>query len=149
MAKDHLLFGVGDSNILEYASQHIPEEMREQSPDMFANMHNIYLQILVGSGVIALLLFVVFAAWFLLKGAKRLYCGSWRGQDYPVILLLFGLLVGILVENLFDSNLLGFMCFFIVPIFWTYCGYYIRLVWQEPEDTGDLTERNPAADRPA
>ena len=149
VAKDHLLFGVGDSNILEYASQHIPEEMREQSPDMFANMHNIYLQILVGSGVIALLLFVVFAAWFLLKGAKRLYCGSWRDQDYPVILLLFGLLVGILVENLFDSNLLGFMCFFIVPIFWTYCGYYIRLVWQEPEDTGDLTERNPAADRPA
>ena len=149
VAKDHLLFGVGDSNILEYASQHIPEEMREQAPAMFSNMHNIYLQILVGSGVIALLLFVVFAAWFLLKGAKRLYCGSWGDQDYPVILLLFGLLVGILVENLFDSNLLGFMCFFIVPVFWTYCGYFIRLVWQEPEDTGDLTERNPAADRPA
>ena len=43
-----------------------------------------------------------------------------------MLLLLCGV-VGMLVENLFDSNLIGFMCLFIVPVFWTMCGYLRQL----------------------
>ena len=103
-------------------------------------MHNVYLQILVGSGAVALLLFLIFALWLFLKGAKRLYFGSLKDKNYSIILLLFGLILGILAENLFDSNLIGFMCFFVVPVFWTYCGFFIRLVWQDPESLDELEE---------
>lgn len=140
VAKDHLLYGVGDANILEYATPYLPEDLKERAPGLVANMHNVYLQILVGSGAVALLLFLIFALWLFLKGAKRLYFGSLKDKNYSIILLLFGLILGILAENLFDSNLIGFMCFFVVPVFWTYCGFFIRLVWQDPESLDELEE---------
>ncbi len=152
VAKDHLLYGVGDENILEYATPYLPEDLKERAPGLVANMHNVYLQILVGNGAVALLLFLIFALWLFLKGAKRLYRGSFKDRNYSVILLLFGLILGILVENLFDSNLIGFMCFFVVPVFWTYCGYFIRLVWQEPDTEGleaSSKEYRPILETPA
>lgn len=125
VAKENWQFGVGSENILEAVNQKLPADFVENLPGLAANMHNVYLQVLVGNGVPAVVCFVGFFIWLLLKAWARL----WRqtGRRQTVMLLLLCGVAGMLVENLFDSNLIGFMCLFIVPVFWTMCGYLRQL----------------------
>lgn len=60
VSKDSILFGVGYENILENANEQLPIEFVERSPGLAANMHNIYVQILVGTGLPALISFLAF-----------------------------------------------------------------------------------------
>lgn len=128
VAKDNILFGVGYENILENANEQLPIEFVERSPGLAANMHNVYMQILVGTGLPALISFLAFLGKTLFDAIKYRH-QSTRVTVKQVVSILTCCIVGILVENLFDSNIMGFMCFFIVPVFWTLYGYLIKLTY--------------------
>ncbi len=133
-AKENILFGVGSESVQQMVTPYLSEEFMNSSPNMASNMHNIYLQILVGNGILALVCFLGFFACVLLKTIH--YICKLESHDEKmahIVCVLLCSIVGMLVENFFDSNIIGFMSFFIVPVFWTLCGYLMALVDQAEE----------------
>lgn len=126
VAKENPLFGVGSENIASYVLPHLSESTQKNAPGLAGNMHNVYLQILVGNGVFALLAFLGFFVFVMLKALICLFRAK-DSKEKRLLLTLFCGVLGLLAENLFDSNIIGFMCFVIVPIFWTMCGYMASL----------------------
>lgn len=149
VAKENILFGVGNENVQQMVTPYLSEEFMNSTPGIASNMHNIYLQILVGNGVLALACFLGFFVWVLLKTIQYLCkSDSQGGTVAQIVCIMLCSIVGMLVENFFDSNLIGFMCFFIVPVFWTQCGYLIALTDQVDKkcEGGFSCEKNSVSD---
>mgnify|MGYP001053667979 CR=1 FL=1 len=103
-----LLFGVGNNNILS-ACRMIDPSVSE----LYANMHNIYLQVLLGSGIFSL---ITFLALFIYLGAKVLNKRSSETYFWGSVCFAY------LVSGLFDSNLLYFMNLLGTASFWFFLG---------------------------
>ena len=59
VAKENILFGVGQNALNDEVNQKLPKDYVKQSPKIAANMHNIYLQVLATSGIFAFIFFVL------------------------------------------------------------------------------------------
>lgn len=130
--KNNLLTGVGNDNILENANKFLPVKFVKKSPEIASNMHNVYLQILVSGGILPLL---AFAAFILLVAVKtfKSFSNKLKLQDFLIRALMFSLVAALLVENLFDSNIIGFMNLPIVVCFWSVLGYVNKLSGEREE----------------
>ncbi|WP_099205207.1 O-antigen ligase family protein [Scatolibacter rhodanostii] len=133
VASQNIMTGVGNANVLEEVKPHLSKQFLRATPKMASNMHNIYLQILVSGGILPLLAFIGFFLLVILTGFQFLWKKRATKQDFLLPSILFSLLASLMVENLFDSLLVGFMFLFVVFIFWTYLGYFLAWVRQDKE----------------
>ena len=128
VARKNLLFGVGTENVQQRILSFLSTEIASNSPGIASNMHNIYLQILVENGICALLCFMSFFVCLIIKATKCFFRMQSNKDMSKVVCVLLCTIIGVLVENLFDSNLIGFNCLFVVPLFWIQCGYLLALM---------------------
>lgn len=119
--KKRFIFGVGSENI---KSEAIINEPTYYNKGILGNMHNIYIQILVGSGVFALISFILLLLNYLNILFKAIIQNNSSSKS---IIIIFSLIIGLCIENIFDSNLIYFMFLAIVPIFWIYLNYGYQL----------------------
>lgn len=118
----HPLLGVGAKNVSEFVNRYMSAQTVTETPELSANMHNIYIQVLVAHGIVAFLLFMAYLIFTMSKVLKQIFsfCPK-RSEDslaFHVIAVYFCLLCSLLVMNLFDANILYFCSVFIVPVFW-------------------------------
>lgn len=108
------IFGIGYRNI-DQTLQQLPETV--YSNVRKGGLHNVYLTILVSSGICGFLVWLAFIVRVLLKGLK--YFSSC--QEFKIIYLL---IVSLLVADLVESRIM-FGMNFVGIIFWLLIGYLI------------------------
>jgi O-Antigen ligase. len=118
--KNNFIFGVGSENIKNEAIRNAPEYFNQ---GILGNMHNIYIQIMVGSGIFALISFILLLSQYLLTILRAII---YKKSSQSVI-VIFSLIIGLCIENLFDSNMVYFMFMAVVPVFWIYLAYGYQL----------------------
>lgn len=128
VARKNILSGVGTENVQQRVLPFLSTELVSNSPGIASNMHNIYLQVLVENGICALLCLVSFFIYLIIKVFKCFFRTQSSKAMSKVICVLLCSIIGVLAENLFDSNLIGFNCLFVVPLFWIQCGYLLALM---------------------
>lgn len=113
------LFGVGMKNVNDMANKYMSDVTVKETPKLSENMHNIYIQILVAHGILALTMFLAYLVVNLIRALKYLLNNEVKNKEmYKLIEYNLLIVVGMCAINLFDSNLLYFFSLFIVPIFW-------------------------------
>ncbi|MFL0268926.1 O-antigen ligase family protein [Candidatus Clostridium radicumherbarum] len=122
--KNNPILGVGSENIHDAAIKVATSDFSD--PGILGNMHNIYIQILAGSGLFALIAILAFLFRYLLINIGS-FAKEIKSKSSAINIYIFSMIVALCVENFFDSNIVYFMCLFIVPIFWNYLGYSIYL----------------------
>lgn len=89
------------------------------------NTHNGYLQILVDSGALALAAYLTFLVWCLIKTIRAYACGGrWQRR---VLSLGLAVLVYVLVNNLFETNMVLMSTNPIQAIFWFVAGVHVSV----------------------
>lgn len=136
----HPVFGVGIKNVNAHINQYLPADMVQATPKLSENTHNIFFQIMVSHGVIAVAIFGVYLVLFLLKTLRFLFTFQNADEEsrnlYCLILTYFVTACGLLVVNLFDSNILYFCAIFLVPVFWTSISNIHYLMKRIPHEQG-------------
>lgn len=109
---ENFFLGVGNNNIYNEIMKINPN-----ATSIYSNMHNIYLQILVGSGIMALLSFIVFFIRIFFKYLKYIYINK-NIDNYKNSFYWLTIILAFLISGLFDSNLIYFMNVFMTTSFW-------------------------------
>lgn len=120
--KNNILTGVGNENVLENANEFLSKQFLKKSPEIASNMHNVYIQILVSGGVLPLIAFAAFILAVALNAFKRIFA-NYKIESFLINAIMISLVAALLAENLFDSNIIGFMNLPIVICFWSILGY--------------------------
>ena len=119
---DHPLFGVGNKNINFYANKYLSNETISETPRLSENMHNIYIHVLVSHGIFAFIIFAIYLTYFVYKSFKYLLIYSSDVDNnkliFKVTTVNFSIIIGLLVINLFDSNIMYFCLLFFNFAFW-------------------------------
>ena len=123
----NFLFGVG-ATIRTHIAVYAPVTLKES---LFNNVHNIYIQTAVAYGVIGLLLMLTAIMVLLIKPARRMFRDLDRYQDLAPVL---GLICGILVINLFESDFYMKKPF-ESSCFWIMLGLFSGLVRKREEES--------------
>lgn len=85
--------------------------------------HNMYLQIGINFGVVALILFIVMFMWHIISTLKRI--GFMHGENEKVKIYAFMALVSViayLVANIFNDSIVS-----VAPVFWIVTGLSLAL----------------------
>lgn len=121
--KEHPLVGVGNSNFVE-AVKNVRDTTDLPGLET-GGTHNIYVQIAVTNGLIALGCILTFLGMILNFTIKKL--NNLRRKEKFRFTTLISMIFGILVVNLFESNLV-YIISFISMIFWIYLGYIVSIL---------------------
>jgi len=124
VAKQYIFTGVGNANVLEKVYANLLDNTGTRA----ANTHNVYLQILVAGGILPLLCILVYFGTILIKTFKKLFNKLYIENDMWLYCFLFSFIFALMVENIFESNIIGFMNLLTVPVFWSYLGYILDLI---------------------
>lgn len=106
------LFGIGKGNIVEYGDRYLSEGFN------FTDLHNGYLTILLSTGAVGFILFMIFALLVAVNIINKLI----KFHDEKNLPILFSMIVAYSVFSLFERALL-FDITFMVVIFWMILGY--------------------------
>lgn len=87
--------------------------------------HNMYLGILVGSGIITVFLFILLVGLVLLKGTKTIIRRNASQQEKPVLFALFTASIAYLVQGLFNDSVVG-----SAVIFWFILGMLVSIMFK-------------------
>lgn len=139
---EHPLTGVGNKNILNYVNEKISREMLMRTPLMAANMHNGYLQVLVANGGIAFLALIVFLIYVFIKCMMYFFKKEMDGNISWYSCIMFAFVLGMMVQNLFDSNLFNFINLSAVVMTWVFMGYLLNIVDNSIEKRTKDIEKN-------
>lgn len=118
------LLGHGMDTILYTFPQYEPEKEAGLGymTVMVDKPHNIYLGIGYGSGIIALITFLVGVVILLFKSMR--YVWNRVGNEKSVYVVAFGLfIVAYLVQGLVNDNIIG-----VLPLFWIIMGVVLSLI---------------------
>lgn len=119
------LTGVGNTNLVPMITDFNPTFPLALKS---GGLHNIYLQIATVNGLICLiliLLFIIFIFLFMVKSLDN--CNNNEKLKYTALL---GLIIGIALINLLESNLV-YIISFINLIFWIYSGYLVSIFYKK------------------
>lgn len=111
------LFGIGRENIYDYVKEELPGELWSESLKM-GGLHNIYLTILVSSGIVGFLLMAAFAAISFVRIARLLFTNIKLNAWYIISITMIFLFY---VTELVEARILYQVGVFYV-IFWIYLG---------------------------
>ncbi len=136
------LFGLGHADYNE--SPEIMEEkiqnaqLTEQEASWMrrvkGSMHNTYIQILVYSGLLGLIIFLTFMFLILKKNLKHLISNKQDSKHYMLIALFLCTVIMLLANGLVESHLLFNRQNPIAAIFWIYLGMGLFLINKSQEE---------------
>lgn len=133
------IFGVGRENLVERASDKFENE-NWLYYFKYGSTHNVYLCVLVSSGIIGFLLLGSFAAVTVLRSSKTLVktykkVGIWFLMSFVLCLMMYA-------TEFVETRILYKISIFGV-VFWIYCGYMYKLSKIERiEKSEQLTPNN-------
>ena len=118
--KDHLLLGVGpDCFVFAFPQQDYLGKMYayETASMIVDKPHNLYLQIGINQGGIALIAFVMMIGAYLVQSIKLYALKNYYQERYAVGMALMLAIVGYLVAGVFNDSVVS-----VAPIFWVLLG---------------------------
>lgn len=121
--KEHPFIGVGNTNFVD--AVRAARDTTDLPGLEAGGTHNIYIQIAVTNGLIVLGLILSFLGMVLNFVIERL--NNLKRKEKFRFTILTSMMFGILVVNLFESNLV-YIISFISMIFWIYLGYVISIL---------------------
>lgn len=124
--EQNLIFGVGTANVEKMVYPYLKSLDKTAVSGLASNMHNIFLQLFISHGLIFIILFIYLILSIIYNNLKY-YSKSGK----KLILIITGLILNIIIYNLFDSNLLYFFSMFISAIFWYYLSISNNLIYQD------------------
>lgn len=124
LLQKNYLIGIGNHDLVEKvrnirSSVYLPGIVN-------GGLHNIYIQILTTNGFFALISFlciIVVSVFYILQNIKS----NILSLDFVKVYILLSICIGILLVNLFESNIF-YIVSFISITFWTYLGYIISYI---------------------
>ncbi|MBD7914725.1 O-antigen ligase family protein [Clostridium sp. Sa3CUN1] len=117
--------GIGTSNTIPTLIQNQPAELIGVTK---GGIHNIYMEITTTNGFIATFMLILFISTLILFATSKIQ--KMNSKDKITNCILLGLLLGIPVVNLMESNLV-YIISFISLIYWFYAGNFIALLYKE------------------
>lgn len=133
------IFGVGRENLVERTADKFENEQWAYF-FKYGSTHNVYLCVLVSSGIIGFLLLGSFAAVTVLRSSKTLVktykkVGTWFFMSFVLCLMMYA-------TEFVETRILYKISIFGV-VFWIYCGYMYKLSKIERiEKSEQLTPNN-------
>ena len=118
---DNPLFGVGTKNINYHANKYLSDVTTTVTPKLSENMHNIFMQVLVAHGIFAFVIFILYLAIILIKYFKFVLTYKYNKETektFKLFITNFAIVAGLLVVNIFDSNIMYFCSIFLAFCFW-------------------------------
>ena len=124
------IFGVGRENVVNRATENLKDK-KWSYHFKFGNTHNIYLCVLVSSGIVGFLILGSFAVITAGKSAKyvaKTYkkINIWFLSSFIMCLMMYA-------TEFVESRILYKVCIFST-LFWIYCGYMYKLSKLEEAD---------------
>lgn len=136
--KDHPIFGVGQKNLYDEGMRVNLEHNLEISEDAIKSlhygMHNLYMQILVGFGIVSFAIFALFFISNYFQLLRSLF--KKKSEDIFIFILLFSFVSSMLFGNSFESTIL-FSNTGIESIFWFIFGYCMLFI-KNTEKSNDI-----------
>ncbi len=129
LARNKLLFGTG-RNYYEYLNHRDDLSWLTEEDDVYltwsrGNTHNGYLQILVDAGLPALLSYLTFLVWCLVRHIRA--CRQADPAQRRALAVCLAVVVYVLVNNLFETNMVLMSTNPIQAIFWFAAGVDMAL----------------------
>lgn len=115
--KQSPVFGIGRENIYDFGKSELEGGKWSESLKI-GGLHNIYITVLVSSGIIGFLLMATFAALSLLKMARGLFL---KGQRNAWYIISFTMIILFYITEFVEARILYQVGIFYV-IFWIYIG---------------------------
>ncbi len=148
--KQSPLFGFGDYIVgenAENANYDLSELTPQEKQWAFytkGNLHNGYMQILMFSGIIGFLIFVVFAGFVILKLLKTMFYGRKDTQLYKVIAVMFSMLGAFAVNAMIESHLLFRRQNMFACVFWLFIGIAVVIaeIYRHSEEYKTEKQKN-------
>jgi len=116
------VFGIGKENFVEFAGDRLGEELKLHF--RFGSTHNIYLCVLVSSGIVGFLLLAAFVVITISHSVKTIVkeyrCINWW------LLMSFVMCMMMYTTEFVEARMLYKISVFSA-VFWTYCGYMYKL----------------------
>ncbi|NSL52042.1 O-antigen ligase family protein [Calidifontibacillus erzurumensis] len=125
LVKQRPLMGYGLDTFVFHFPQYDPDKIAniETHTVIVDKPHNLYINILYGSGVLALLALLALFGIFFVKGLKRIFTQKLDHEEAIVFISLFIGWLAYLVQALFNDSVIG-----TAPVFWVVFGTVIALV---------------------
>lgn len=123
------IFGVTRENLAERAKGYLISEAWEGTLGT-GGLHNIYITILVSSGIIGFVLIAAFTVWSLIKMFSSLYRRKFDGKERYCFLFSFVLIALFFVMEMFEARILYRVSLFYI-VFWIYYGYAMYFTQKE------------------
>lgn len=142
--RQHPLFGyanmwVAEGDALRFDTSSFSQEETTWLYKHMGNLHNAYIQIVVYSGVVGLLLFGLFGLLLVKKVGLVLIYGKKNTAHYNILALLFAVIGAILANGMVEAHLLYTRQDPYGAIFWLYVGITVVLseLYQRNGETAD------------
>ena len=119
------LIGVGHNNVLAYVHDKLPESYLINNDHMeFSSMHNEFMDILVGQGLLGEVLYLILAIRFcilILKKWKVIISDTtWKIQGCFAIIAVMVTATGVITEIIYVTSPMSM-------VFWLVLGYLVRI----------------------
>jgi O-antigen ligase len=121
MSRDSLLFGTGPDTFLYAMDNHVIQTGQRLRQN-FDNPHNMLLAILANNGLPAMLAFILFCGWVLIRGWQRM-------KDDPMVFVLLTAVLGYLAQGMFTFSI----CL-VTPMFYAALGMLSACGGRRKED---------------
>jgi len=126
LIKKHWILGIGNANIEQGLKAFTKDELWGIEG---GGLHNMFIQIGLANGIIALTVIVVFLVWII--GRLLIYADKSNDiKDRKIVSKIIALSLSIISINLFESNLI-YIVSFISLIFWIYLSFAIDITYKE------------------
>lgn len=124
------IFGITRENLFNKAEKYLENDLWAKNLKV-GGTHNIYICILVSSGIVGFVLMAIFATYTIFKGLLTII----RNIDVidPWFLTTFLLIIMFFVTEFVEARILYRVGIFNV-LFWLYCGYLANFLKNEKEE---------------
>ena len=137
--KENPIWGVTRENLYEKSEPYLENEIWAKNLRV-GGTHNIYVCILVSSGIVGFVLMAIFASYLMIKGAMKVIKNIGNINEW--MLTIFLLMILFFVTEFVEARILYQVNVFNV-LFWIYCGYFMQyLKLMDNEETRNEFYKN-------
>ena len=121
------VFGISKNAIFDYAEEFVSEKQWRIALEV--SLHNGYLTLLVASGIVGAVVFMIFLIWNIIPMIRSAFIQT-KSKDYLLYIICLAITFSFLLVEFFEARIL-YRTEIFTAMFWIVCGFtynYVEIV---------------------